>query len=238
LLTLFENLVSKKLLSLELQKKLILTETYFWSLFSLVGTGYDNIFGDFDFLMKSDEELNRSREDCVVISGLDHPTLGQLSHQDTKNYFRGVFSKLIGLECPEMSSEAWVEVFVSFRRDQVTPMVEAKFKTIANASSFRKSSAVLAKAKDANFEALFFANSVTQATRVRIEILRAIAKKLTTDSESAYVHGFLSRPIMHYIVKENMPSDCAGTGRGYTFVDAVSRFGDLLMPIDLAPAYK
>lgn len=43
---------------------------------------------------------------------------------------------------------------------------------------------------------------------------------------------------MHYVVKEMMPSHCSGTGRGYTFADAVARFGDLLCQSDLASAYK
>ena len=68
--------------------------------------------------------------------------------------------------------------------------------------------------------------------------MRAIAKKLTTTSETAYVQGFISKPALHYVVKEGMPSHCAGTGRSYNFVDSVTRYGDLLMPLDLAPAYK
>ena len=68
--------------------------------------------------------------------------------------------------------------------------------------------------------------------------MRAIAKKLTTASETAYVQGFISKPALHYVVKEGMPSHCSGTGRSYNFIDSVSRFGDLLMPLDLAPAYK
>jgi hypothetical protein len=68
--------------------------------------------------------------------------------------------------------------------------------------------------------------------------MRAIAKKLTTDSETAYVQGFISKPVLHYVVKDSMPSYCSGTGRSYTFVNSVARFGDLLQAINLAPAYK
>jgi hypothetical protein len=96
----------------------------------------------------------------------------------------------------------------------------------------------LAKAKDPEFGHLFFSNTVTQVTRVCIEILRAIAKKLTTESKAAYVHGFTSRPILHYVIKDLMPSNCAGTGCGYSFADAVSRYMDLLCQVDLASAYR
>ena len=143
------------------------------------------------------------------------------------------------MACPDVDPRpAIVDTLVNLRREQVNPVVECKFDSQSNASSFCRAAAALAKAKNPDFSKFFFSNSVTQATRVRIEILRAISKKLTTDSESAYVQGFISKPVMHYNVKESMPSFCAGTGRSYNFVDAVMRFGDLLQPTDLAPAYR
>jgi hypothetical protein len=68
--------------------------------------------------------------------------------------------------------------------------------------------------------------------------VRHLTGKQLLQTEATDVQEFISRPIMHYIVKENMPSDSAQTRRGYTFVDAVSHFGDLLMLVYLAPAYK
>jgi len=186
----------------------------------------------------SDAELNKSREDRVVISGLDRAPASHGSHQEKKEYFRGVVARLVELACPSLTPASIKEVFVTIRRDQLSPVVEARFDTISNASAFRKAASTLAKEKDPEFGHLFFANSVTQATRVRIEIMRAIAKKLTTDIEAAYVQGFISRPKMHYVVNEGMASECSGVGRSYSFVDAVSRFGDLLMPADLSSAYK
>jgi hypothetical protein len=186
---------------------------------------------------ESDYELNKSREDRVVISGLG-PRVGG-THVEKKEHYKTVISALVAHACPESEAVPVIlDVLVNLRRDQPSPVVEAKFDSIASASKFRRAAAALAKAKDERFESLFFSNSVTQATRVRIEIMRAIAKKLTTESESAYVQGFISKPVMHYVVKESMPSHCAGTGRSYTFVDSVTRFGELLLADDLVPAYK
>ena len=188
---------------------------------------------------ESDAELNKSREDRVVISGLDRFAPGLTSHAEKKEYYRSVVAGLIELACSDVDPRpAIVDTLVNLRREQVNPVVECRFDSQSNASSFRRAAAALAKAKNPQFSKLFFSNSVTQATRVRIEIMRAIAKKLTTESESGYVQGFISKPVMHYMVKESMPSFCAGTGRSYNFVDAVSRYGDLLMPTDLAPAYR
>jgi len=185
----------------------------------------------------TDSELNKTREDRVIISGLD-PCIGG-SHVEKKAHYKTVVSELVSSACPAAESPlVIVDVFVNLCRDQPKPVVEVKFDSISSASQFRRAAASLAKLKDPKFAALFFSNSVTQATRVRIEIMRAIAKKLTTDSESAYVQGFISKPVLHYVVKESMPSFCAGTGRSYTFVDSIIRFGDLLMPTDLVPAYK
>lgn len=85
---------------------------------------------------------------------------------------------------------------------------------------------------------LYFSNSVTQATRVRIEVLRAIAKRLTTTTEAAFVQSFIPRPVLRYVSEEGVTNPASGTGRSYTFVDAVSRFGDLVTDSDLSSAYK
>jgi len=186
----------------------------------------------------SDVELNRSREDRVVISGLPRTLDGTTTHAEKKEHYKAVVDKLV-TACPDLDPIPVIQdIMVSFRRDLVSPVVEVRFQSASCATSFRKAAAALAKAKDPDFGHLFFSNSVTQATRVRIEILRAIAKKLTTESEAAYVQGFTSRPILHYVVKESMPSNCAGTGRGYSFSDAVGRYGDLLCQADLASAYR
>ncbi len=96
----------------------------------------------------------------------------------------------------------------------------------------------MAKAQDPDFANLYFSNSVTQATRVRIEILKAIAKRLTTETESAFVQTYTSRPVLRYISEESAESPASGTGRSYSFVDAVARFGELVFDADLASAYK
>ena len=188
---------------------------------------------------ETDADLNRTREDRVVISGLSCASAGLSSHVEKKEYYRTVITDLVKVACPELTPAPIVtDILVNLRREQLNPVVEAKFDSLAGAFAFRRAAAALAKAKSPQFAALFFSNSVTQATRVRIEIMRSIAKKLTTASETAYVQGFISKPALHYVVKEGMPSHCSGTGRSYNFIDSVARFGDLLMPLDLAPAYK
>ena len=188
---------------------------------------------------ESDAELNRSRENRVVISGLARASDGSSTHQSKKDHYTLLVTDLIAKACPVLDPKpAVVDIIVSIRRDQVQPSVEAVLDSVAGAFAFRKAASTLAKALNPDFSQLFFANSITQATRVRIEIMKAIAKKLTTKTENAYVQGFMSRPMLRYLSRDPAVSLCAGTGRNYSFVDSVSRFGDLVLIHDLTSAYK
>jgi len=188
---------------------------------------------------EADGELNRARENRVVISGLERVSDAHSTHQAKKDHYTKILTELIAKACPELDPKpAVVDVVVNIRRDQVNPSVEMKLDSVNGAFAFRKSAAALAKAQDPEFVKLFFSNSITQATRVRIEIMKAIAKKLTTKTEEAYVQGFISRPLLRYLSRNPAKSFAAGTGRSYTFVDSVSRFGDLVQAHDLVAAYK
>ena len=146
---------------------------------------------------------------------------------------------LIAKACPVLDPKPTVvDIIVSIHRDQVKPSVEAVLDSVAGAFAFRKSASTLAKALDPDFSQLFFSNSITQATRVRIKVMKAVAKKLTTKTENAYVQGFMSRPVLRYLSRDPAVSLCAGTGRNYSFVDSVARFGDLVFARDLTAAYK
>jgi uncharacterized protein YqgV (UPF0045/DUF77 family) len=188
---------------------------------------------------ESDGELNRSREDRVVISGLERASVGLTTHQEKKAHYTTVVTELVLKACPELDPKPAInDVIVNLRRDLGNPTIEVKFDSVANAFAFRKSAAALAKAQNDDFARLFFSNSITQATRVRIEVMKAIAKKLTTLTENAYVQGFISRPVLRYVSRDPAASLCAGTGRSYSFVDSVSRFGDLVHGYELSSAYK
>ena len=188
---------------------------------------------------ESDGELNRTREDRVVISGLERASVGLTTHQEKKAHYTSVVTELVSKACPDLDPKPSItDVIVNLRRDLGNPSIEVKFDSVANAFAFRKSAAALAKAQNVDFARLFFSNSITQATRVRIEVMKAIAKKLTTLTENAYVQGFISRPVLRYVSRDPAVSLCAGTGRSYSFVDSVSRFGDLVHGYELSSAYK
>lgn len=76
---------------------------------------------------------------------------------------------------------------------------------------------------------------MTLASRVRVEILRAISKKVVSATQSAYCPIYNPRPILHVGPLVDNKVERKET---LTFVDAVLRFRHLLSFNDLYFAYK
>jgi hypothetical protein len=72
---------------------------------------------------------------------------------------------------------------------------------------------------------------VTLATRVRTDVLKAIAQKMSNDTEDFFVMGFTSRPVLTVKRKDS------GSQYALTYADAVSKFGAKLTRGDLQVAY-
>jgi hypothetical protein len=84
-----------------------------------------------------------------------------------------------------------------------------------------------------NFGRVFVANSVTLATRVRVDILKAMAKHYTSDREIFSVSALVSKPVLH--VRSKSEGLRLGT---YNFSDALTRYGENLTAEELGEAYK
>lgn len=190
------------------------------------------------FKEEADADINRSREDRVVITGLASPPASITTHAEKKKYYIDVVTRLVLIACASADPVPKVlDVYINLRKDKGAPLVEARFDTSSGARLFRQEGVRQSKAENSEFVPLFLANCVTQSTRVRIEILKALAKKLTTDTECAFVQGFISRPVLQYHIQDGASSSADGVGRGYYFVDAVAKFGTLLEDNDLSTAY-
>jgi hypothetical protein len=174
----------------------------------------------------------------VVISGFQPPPASLSSHAEKKTFYTDFVKRLVSIACaaadpvPEL-----VDLYLNIRKSKGQPLVEARFSSVSGAQLFRREGVKLAQAEHAEFSSLFFSNSVTQSTRVRIEVLKALATKLTTDTEVAFVQGFISRPLLQYREQDGVRSLAEGVGRGYTFVDAIAKFGARLKDHDLTLAY-
>ena len=117
-------------------------------------------------------------------------------------------------------------------KERDIPLCEVRFKSRDTAIKVRKEFAAKKKGgKDFGRIAIF--NSVTLSTRVRIEILWAMAKKCCNDKEIASVQSYISKPSL--LIK-----DKEGKRRPMNlgFADAVKRYGRILREGDLASAYR
>ncbi len=86
----------------------------------------------------------------------------------------------------------------------------------------------------ADLESLFVTNCVNLATRVRIDILKAIARRISNDQDLAYFSGFISRPMMH--IKKVGSAQNVRPLKSFTFIDSVTRFHAMLTKDDLITA--
>jgi len=185
-----------------------------------------------------DFEYNRNRENRFTISGLrpkEAPPSGAL---ERKEFFRGLVSALVSEACPELSPDVVTDVFVNMRYGRGPPFIEGKMDSAASSSAFRIAAAKLVKDETPNFVGLFVANSVTLATRVRIEIMRSIADTLKSATIQAYVQPFASRPVLHLKMKDPLSRVIDGVNRSYTFVESVGRWGHQVSQYSLIPAYR
>ncbi len=192
-----------------------------------------------------DHEKNRSREDRCTLSGVKVTTPPPIDPRERKEFFKALISELVAEACPSEEERPQVaDVLVNMRQGRGPPCFEVKFNSIASSLKFRVAAAKLAKEKTGSFDGLFVSNTVNLSTRIRIDILKLLAKCLTTSTEICYVQGFSSRPTLHYRVREADPDQpppvnpspmvAPGTGRSYTFTEGVERWGHLLSPQSLS----
>ena len=130
------------------------------------------------------------------------------------------------------SAEEILFVDLGRKNSREIPLVEVKMKSKETAGKIRRQFAAKRRA-GGNFGRLFLANAVTLATRVRIDILRAMAKQCVNDDETAYVNAYASRPVLTLKKK-----DASLRPLVLTFADALARFGKGLKDDDLQEAYR
>jgi hypothetical protein len=183
-----------------------------------------------------DAGTNRSKEDRIIINGLTSATpLPEDQRQRIealKEIATGVFGKLIP------GFEGKIIYLSQSKQNSPQPIMEVKLDKAEHAIALRKAFADKRKKKELEpeLENLFMANCVNLATRVRVDILKAIARRLTNKDDLAYVAGFTSRPMMH-IRAAGAPAANTRPNKSFTFIDSVSRFGKMLSIEDLETAY-
>jgi hypothetical protein len=182
-----------------------------------------------------DTATNKTKEDRIIITGLTSSTPPPREKVQKSQWIRKIVADTLKKIKPDFDGKIG---FVNQGKNngREIPMVEVKLDSVEAASTMRKAFADKRKEGDGTtLGRLYVANSVTLSTRVRIEVMKAIAKKLTTKSESAHVAAFSSRPILHVKTQKHGGEPEV---RAFTFIDSVIRYGEILVQGDLAEAYK
>ena len=178
-----------------------------------------------------DTTSNINKEDKMVISGLSSKTPKPVGRDETNKWLKEMVANVLDSIEPGISGEI---IFVTQGRsgNREVPLAEVRMKNKEIALRLRKTYAQKKKAgKD--FGRIYISNCVTLATRVRIEILKAMAKKFVSDTEEFYVVGYTSRPVLHVKTKNRNQKSM-----WLSFSDALVRYGSGLRENDLGEAYK
>jgi hypothetical protein len=180
-----------------------------------------------------DTIANKAKEDRVVITGLTSASPPPVEWAQRKEWLRKLVIETLKKVYPTFSGNlGFINQGKNNGRD--IPMVEAKCESVEVAIAIRKSFAEKRKADLKIFGRLYIASSVSLSTRVRVDVMKAIAKRLTNKAVNAHVAAYSSRPILH--VRDAGRTE--SSGRAYTFIDAVTQFGGVVVQDDLHEAYR
>ena len=79
---------------------------------------------------------------------------------------------------------------------------------------------------------MYITNNYTAATRVRVEIMKAIVKKCETNEERMFLNQFCNRPVIRIANTRTRHE------RVWTFTDLIETYGRALTDADLEVAYR
>ena len=174
---------------------------------------------------------NTKKEDKIIITGLTSKTAMPESGEEKRTWLNTLVGEILDKIEPEASKHVTFTSLGS-RNSRIIPVVEVKLDSSELAKKIRKGFGEKKKSGQ-DFGRVFVANSVTLATRVRVDILKAISKRNTNDKETFSVSAFVSRPVLHIRSKESGKS--MGT---FNFSDALARYGSNLTAAELGEAYR
>ncbi len=188
-----------------------------------------------------DSEANRKKEDRTLVMGLDEPADLPRFGQERNERLKAIAKDFCKVSVSNFDSQ------IMFAATCGKPLngkmrMEFRLESVELAREIRKIFAIERAAKQIKPELadLQVMTMVTLATRIRMNIMKSIAKRIETSTESAYVPNFLSRPIMH-IKKKTKEGELARSGNfviTLTFVESVCLHGRALKRGDLDTAQQ
>ena len=199
-----------------------------------------NVANDLMFARSREETdfgTNKIKEDRLVMNGLKSSTPLPTDQRSKIEALKKISADIFEVLIPNFQGKI---IYLSQGKSSgdPIPMVEVRLDSVEAALAVRKAYADKRKNKQLgpDLEMLFISNSVSLATRVRVDVMKAIARKVSNKDDLAYVAGFTSRPMMH-IRRAGAPSPTTRPLRSFSYIDTVTRFGHLVGVEDLETAY-
>jgi len=186
---------------------------------------------------ETDAISNKAKENRLVINGLKSATPMPSDSRQCIELLKTISAKVFEALVPNFQGKI-VYLTHGKSQGQTVPMVEIKMENPEQAMIIRRAYAEKKKNKSLSndLDSLFIANCVSLATRVRVDVMKAIARRLTNQNDLAYVAGFTSKPMMH-IRKAGPPSPATKPLKSFSYIDSVTRFGHLVDIDALETAY-
>ena len=179
---------------------------------------------------EQDYQMNEKKEDRIFLTGLTTNVAKPAGEPEIRKWVHDIVVRELNKIIPD-SGEMIQFISQSRSHGGVVPTCEVKMKEKDLAVKLRKTFGQMRKAGKVEGR-VFMTNCVTMGTRVRLEIMRAIARKCCSPNEDMFVMGFSSRPVLQIKRKDD------GSKRALTFVDAVIKYGKNLRKGDLGFAYE
>ena len=176
-----------------------------------------------------DAMINSKKEDKIILTGMTNTVAMPTEQEEKIKWMREMVGAILNRIVPD-SAEKITFIKMGRNNNREIPLAEVKMESRELAMEIRKKYA--AKRRDGeDFGKLFLANSVTLGTRVRVDILKAMANKFTTPDLTIQVSNFVARPVLQLRRPDK-------SGFALTFSDALVRYGGKLEEEDLTAAYK
>jgi hypothetical protein len=182
-----------------------------------------------------DFATNKQKEDRIVVTGLTSSVPPPTDPAAKKLWIRKIVEDIFKKISPDF---AGVIHYINQGKSngRMIPLVEVKLDSAANALILRKAFADKRKNGE-DLGRIFISNSVNLATRVRVDVLKVLARKISDLNVVANAVPFVSRPVLQVRPKESAASGNNET-RTYTYTDAISKYGHLLKQFELGEAYR
>lgn len=179
---------------------------------------------------ESDYRWNQSKADRIVVVGLKSTEYPK-GLPERKEFLSKKMRQLIEPIVGEVVYDIYPRP-ASLQNDRVPPFV-IQFPTIKDCEMFKRNAYRDSLSYD-ELKGTGYQPCVTPTTRVRIEILRAIARKLTGEM-SGYCPIYSMRPVLHIGPRQDGKVQTKET---LTYIPAVQKYGNMLNVKDLAYAYR